>query len=95
MATPLTTSELTTSELASLAARLSAMPAAVAETENISRITLLEKLKGICAAAQAREAAALDESRRADEAARGIPAAQCPPIWAGDTFTPRFSFGQP
>lgn len=81
MATPLrmselTTSELTTPELTRLAARLSAMPAAVAETENISRITLLEKLKGICAAAQAREAAALDESRRADEAARGFPPAQ-------------------
>jgi hypothetical protein len=71
MATPLTTSELTR-----LAARLSAMPPATREAENIDRLRLLEDLKGICAAAQAREAAALDESRRAAEAARGIPAAQ-------------------
>lgn len=71
MSTPLTTSELT-----DLAARLSAMPPAVAEAENIDRLRLLEDLKGICSAAQAREAVALDESRRADEAARGIPSDQ-------------------
>jgi len=46
----------------------------VTEGENIDRIRALEELKAVCAAAQARETAAFDETRRDAEAARGVPA---------------------
>ncbi|GAA1130650.1 HNH endonuclease [Citricoccus alkalitolerans] len=51
--------------------------AAVArEAEAITRIRALEDLKAACAAAQARETAALHQHRHREEAARGIPAPQ-------------------
>lgn len=51
--------------------------AAVArEAEAITRIRALEDLKAACAAAQARETAALHQHRHREEAARGIPASQ-------------------
>ncbi|XKH53400.1 DUF222 domain-containing protein [Citricoccus nitrophenolicus] len=51
--------------------------AAVArEAEAITRIRALEDLKAACAAAQARETAALHQHRHREEAARGIPESQ-------------------
>ena len=46
------------------------------EAELIGRIAELERLKSAAAAGQARAAAALDERRRAGEAAQGVPAAK-------------------
>ncbi|MEO9247577.1 DUF222 domain-containing protein [Citricoccus nitrophenolicus] len=46
------------------------------EAESIHRIRALEDLKAACAAAQARETAALHAHRVLDEAARGIPASR-------------------
>ena len=46
------------------------------EAALIGRIAELERLKSAAAAGQARAAAALDELRRADEAAAGVPARQ-------------------
>ncbi|MGW9549969.1 DUF222 domain-containing protein [Citricoccus zhacaiensis] len=46
------------------------------EAEAITRIRALEDLKAACAAAQARETAALHQHRHREEAARGIPASQ-------------------
>lgn len=53
--------------------RLARMPEAENEAEAIDRIRLLEELKGACAAAQARESAALFELRCAAQAAEGLP----------------------
>jgi len=47
-----------------------------AESALVARIAELEKLKSAAAAAQARITAALDGSRRSNEAARGVPAAK-------------------
>lgn len=55
---------------------LAALPAAVAEAENVDRIRALEELKAVCAAAQARETATFDVARRDAEAGRGVPAGQ-------------------
>src|SRR4051812_6229848 len=46
------------------------------EAALIERISWLERVKSAAAAGQARAAAALDESRRADEAAAGVPTAK-------------------
>jgi hypothetical protein len=46
------------------------------ESALVERIAALERLKSAAAAGQARAAAALDESRRAAEAAAGVPAAK-------------------
>lgn len=45
-----------------------------AEAEAVDRINALEQIKSACAAAQARESAALEVHRWQDEAARGVPA---------------------
>ena len=62
-----------TSELQSLVSALGEMPAAESEVDAAARLTVLEEVKSACAAAQAREAARLDELRRADEELRGVP----------------------
>ncbi|NUL49105.1 DUF222 domain-containing protein, partial [Cellulosimicrobium funkei] len=49
------------------------LAAVTREAEAIHRIRALEDLKSACAAAQARETAALHQHRVQDEAARGIP----------------------
>ncbi|MGM7667471.1 DUF222 domain-containing protein [Microbacterium sp. A93] len=49
------------------------LAAVTCEAEAIHRIRVLEDLKAACAAAQARETAALHQHRILDEAARGIP----------------------
>ena len=46
------------------------------ESALVDRISALERVKSIAAAAQARVTAALDQKRRAAEAARGVPAAK-------------------
>lgn len=46
------------------------------EAALIERITWLERVKSAAAGGQARAAAALDEKRRADEAAAGVPTAK-------------------
>ena len=48
----------------------------VDEAALVARIDELERVKSAAAAGQARAAAALDERRRADQAAAGVPAAQ-------------------
>lgn len=53
---------------------LQQLSAASTEHESVSRIGLLEEIKSAAAAAQAREAVAFDETRRAREAAEGVPA---------------------
>ncbi len=62
-----------TSDLESLVSALGEMPAAQSETDAAARLTALEEIKSACAAAQAHEAARLDELRRADEQQRGVP----------------------
>ncbi|GAB37714.1 hypothetical protein GOSPT_022_00580 [Gordonia sputi NBRC 100414] len=62
-----------TSDLESLVSALGEMPAAESEADAAARLTVLEEIKSACAAAQAREAARLDELRRADEQQRGVP----------------------
>ena len=53
---------------------LAALAPATVEGENLGRITVLESVKNVCAAAQARETVAFDEARREAEAGRGVPA---------------------
>ncbi len=53
---------------------LAALAPATVEGENLGRITVLESVKNVCAAAQARETGAFDETRREAEAGRGVPA---------------------
>lgn len=62
--------------LRSLREALGGMDPATDEAEAIDRLRSLEEIKGACAAAQARESAALDGLRRDREAAEGIPAAR-------------------
>lgn len=61
-------------ELEALRDALTAWDPASSEAAAIDRITALETLKSTCAAMQARETMALDERRRAREAAEGVPA---------------------
>ncbi len=65
---------LGTSDLAVCAEALRAMPVAADEAEHVARLRLLEELKAVCAAVQARETAALHTARRDAEAAHGVPA---------------------
>jgi hypothetical protein len=65
-----------THDLAAVTTRLRDLPVAVDEWDAIDRIRLLEELKAVCAAVQARETASLYVGRRDAEAARGVPAAQ-------------------
>ncbi len=58
------------------AAIVDMVAAATDQAEAIDRIQELERLKSACAAAQARETAALQRLRLADEAARGVPKAR-------------------
>lgn len=67
---------LQTADLSVVAVTLARLPVAVSEAENIERIRLLEELKAVCAAVQARETFAFDEARRNAEAGRGVPAAR-------------------
>lgn len=67
---------VSTRELADFTRRLAQAPPAAVEAENVDRIRALEVLKAVCAGAQARETAALYESRVEAEAARGIVQAQ-------------------
>ncbi len=53
---------------------VAALAPATVEGENLGRITVLESVKNVCAAAQARETVAFDETRREAEAGRGVPA---------------------
>ncbi len=53
---------------------LAALPPATSERDDLGRISALETLKNVCAAAQARETVAFDEARREAEAGRGVPA---------------------
>ena len=53
---------------------LSTMPTASDDAERIDRIRLLEELKSVAAAAQARETAEFAASQRAAQAAAGVPA---------------------
>ncbi len=55
-------------------AALTSVDSLTDEAELIGRIAELERLKSAAAAGQARAAAALDERRRAGEAAQGVPA---------------------
>lgn len=52
------------------------MAAVSREAEAVNRIRVLEDLKAACAAAQARETAALQAHRHREEAARGVPASK-------------------
>lgn len=61
-------------ELVAARMALGLMVPAGTEAEAVDRIRVLEQLKAACAAAQARETAALDTLRRTAEAARGVPA---------------------
>jgi len=59
--------------IAGFASVLAGLPVGVGEGENLDRIRVLEELKAVCAAVQARETVAFDVARRAVEAARGVP----------------------
>ena len=65
-----------TAELVAVIAGLRELAPAVSQSANIERIRLLEELKAVCAAVQARETAALHAARADAEAARGVPAAK-------------------
>ncbi|HRO31667.1 DUF222 domain-containing protein [Citricoccus sp.] len=60
-------------ELVAARMALGLMVPAGTEAEAVDRIRVLEQLKAACAAAQARETAALDTLRRTAEADRGVP----------------------
>lgn len=60
-------------EVEALREALTALDPAPSEAAAIDRIRALEILKSTCAAVQARESLALDERRRAREAAEGVP----------------------
>ncbi|MCY1158595.1 MAG: endonuclease [Citricoccus sp.] len=61
--------------LSQLVEALGAVPAAIAEAEAVDWIRGLERVKAACAAAQALQTQALHAMRCAEEAARGVPAA--------------------
>jgi len=60
--------------LAELGRTLGALDQAVEDDVRVDRIRALEKLRGVLAAAQARETVALADSQRATAQARGVPA---------------------
>jgi hypothetical protein len=61
--------------LSALIERVTAMPLAADATAGIEVIGLLEALKAVAGAAQARQTVAFVEARRAEQAAAGVPAA--------------------
>lgn len=65
---------LTTADLAGWVEALSTLQLDVSDAEHIDRLRLLENVKGAIAAAQAREAVALQRSVVAAEAEQGVPA---------------------
>ena len=67
---------VTTADLGDWRARLALLDEAVTDAERIDQLRGLEELKAAAAAAQARVTAALDESVRAERAARGVPASE-------------------
>ena len=67
---------VTTAELRDWRAGLARLDDGVTDAERIDQLRALEELKAATAAAQARVTVALDESVRADRAARGIPASE-------------------
>ncbi len=62
------------SSLTGLVEALAALDPAGDDAGRVEQVALLERVKGACAAAQARVALALDDARRADEERRGVPA---------------------
>jgi hypothetical protein len=62
--------------LAQLVDALGVIPAATTEAEAVDWISMLERVKAACSAAQALQAMALHTIRCEDEAARGVPAAE-------------------
>ena len=67
---------MTTADLQDWLAGLALLDEDVTDAERIEQLRALEELKAAAAAAQARVTAALDESVRAERAARGVPAAE-------------------
>lgn len=65
-----------TGAIVAMSARLRELAPAVSQAANVERIRLLEELKAVCAAVQARETAALHAARGDAEADRGVPAAR-------------------
>ena len=74
--TPVRPAAVTTAELHEWLADLTFLDEDVTDAERIEQLRGLEELKAATAAAQARVTAALDESVRAERAARGVPAAE-------------------
>jgi hypothetical protein len=60
-------------ELTGLVQRLAALPTAAGDAERVDRIALLERLRGVVAAAQAAETLAFETSQRAAQARAGVP----------------------
>src|SRR5215207_3639949 len=67
---------VTTTDLKDWLAALAALDADVSDAERIQQLRALEELKSAAAAAQVRVTADLDESVRAERAARGVPASE-------------------
>ena len=67
---------VTTEELHDWLAGLALLDDDVSDAERIDQLRALEELKAAAAAAQARVTADLDESVRAQRAARGVPGAE-------------------
>ncbi|HEY7717615.1 MAG TPA: DUF222 domain-containing protein [Pedococcus sp.] len=65
---------LTTADLRALLTRLPGLDVGVPDDERIEQLGLLESLKAAAAGVQARVAVAFDDSQRAQQAARGVPA---------------------
>lgn len=60
-------------DLHALVAQLSGAAAADSQEEAFARLGALEEIKAVCAAAQARETAQIDQLRQTDEMQRGVP----------------------
>ncbi len=67
---------MTTEELHDWRAGLALLDDDVSDAERIDQLRALEELKAAASAAQARVTADLDESVRAERAARGVPASE-------------------
>jgi hypothetical protein len=65
---------VTTAELETWVSRLAAMDRDVDDAARIDQVTMLERLKGAAAAAQARVSVDFDASQRESQAAAGLPA---------------------
>lgn len=69
-----TTAPVTAAELETWVSRLAAMDRDVDDAARIDQVTMLERLKGAAAAAQARVSTDFDASQRESQAAAGVPA---------------------